>query len=291
MDNELTYHIENRQNRKIIVTNQYFNKQQIIMEVDVIIKSCKALVSEALITETDVYWVLGYDDEKDSFYMSVNAGNNRCELEVDIKRLLKETIDCIRNNLLLNKCEYLNSLIIETYQLLFDEYLQKDIQIFSDIPVKCYTVVKSNNQTLGYASRAILDLNDITILEYTGKKILAENNYSCAVDIMILVNNKKTVYTNLIIKDSYHNEQDIGAYTFKSKIASTFTDLNSNDNQYVQKDFSYLNVSNTLTSLSLMVRYVSDNNPFETIIKYKKDIKPEIKLININKAIVKEYLV
>ena len=273
--------IEKRNGERFIITNQKYKGKDITIKLESIIKSAFVKVQAILIETKEIFWALNHEETDDKYYIDLLLESMTYRLQIDINVLIDELVSCIQNNKMIETCKYLNKKINEVYQVAYEDYLSKGKVIYSDIPVEGLCTLTSGDQSLGYATRYIIDVNRLSLLEYTGKMITGEN-----LKVQITTGDYLSVFnvSNDKIEEILYDEiYRIGYCTLRGLNSDFFaTDIE-------KKEYAKLQVSNSNMSLRAMLDYLIDNNSIDEITRYTMSMKPKLKLANINNFMVKEY--
>lgn len=273
--------IEKRNGERFIITNQKYKGKDITIKLESIIKSAFVKVQAILIETKEIFWALNHEETNDKYYIDLLLESMTYRLQIDINVLIDELVSCIQNNKMIETCKYLNKKINEVYQVAYKDYLSKGKIIYSDIPVEGLCTLTSGDQSLGYATRYIIDVNRLSLLEYTGKMIAGEN-----LKVQITTGDYLSVFnvSNDKIEEILYDEiYRIGYCTLRGLNSDFFaTDIE-------KKEYAKLQVSNSNMSLRAMLDYLIDNNSIDEITRYTMSMKPKLKLANINNFMVKEY--
>ena len=272
--------IEKRNGERFIITNQKHKGKDITIKLESIIKSAFVKVQAILIETKEIFWALNHEETDDKYYIDLLLESMTYRLQIDINVLIDELVSCIQNNKMIETCKYLNKKINEVYQVAYEDYLSKGKIIYSDIPVEGLCTLTSGDQSLGYATRYIIDVTRLSLLEYTGKMIAGEN-----LKVEITTGDYLSVFnvSNNNIEILYDEIYRIGYCTLKGLNSDFFaTDIE-------KKEYAKLQVSNSNMSLRAMLDYLIDNNSIDEITRYTMSMKPKLKLANINNFMVKEY--
>ena len=273
--------IEKRNGERFIITNQKYKGKDITIKLESIIKSAFVKVQAILIETKEIFWALNHEETDDKYYIDLLLESMTYRLQIDINVLIDELVSCIQNNKMIETCKYLNKKINEVYQVAYEDYLSKGKVIYSDIPVEGLCTLTSGDQSLGYATRYIIDVNRLSLLEYTGKMITGEN-----LKVQITTGDYLSVFnvSNDKIEEILYDEiYRIGYCTLRGLNSDFFaTDIE-------KKEYVKLQVSNSNMSLRAMLDYLIDNNSIDEITRYTMSMKPKLKLANINNFMVKEY--
>ena len=273
--------IEKRNGERFIITNQKYKGKDITIKLESIIKSAFVKVQAILIETKEIFWALNHEETDDKYYIDLLLESMTYRLQIDINVLIDELVSCIQNNKMIETCKYLNKKINEVYQVAYEDYLSKGKVIYSDIPVEGICTLTSGDQSLGYATRYIIDVNRLSLLEYTGKMITGEN-----LKVQITTGDYLSVFnvSNDKIEEILYDEiYRIGYCTLRGLNSDFFaTDIE-------KKEYAKLQVSNSNMSLRAMLDYLIDNNSIDEITRYTMSMKPKLKLANINNFMVKEY--
>ena len=273
--------IEKRNGERFIITNQKYKGKDITIKLESIIKSAFVKVQAILIETKEIFWALNHEETDDKYYIDLLLESMTYRLQIDINVLIDELVSCIQNNKMIETCKYLNKKINEVYQVAYEDYLSKGKIIYSDIPVEGLCTLTSGDQSLGYATRYIIDVNRLSLLEYTGKMIVGEN-----LKVQITTGDYLSVFnvSNDKIEEILYDEiYRIGYCTLRGLNSDFFaTDIE-------KKEYAKLQVSNSNMSLRAMLDYLIDNNSIDEITRYTMSMKPKLKLANINNFMVKEY--
>lgn len=273
--------IEKRNGERFIITNQKYKGKDITIKLESIIKSTFVKVQAILIETKEIFWALNHEEADDKYYIDLLLESMTYRLQIDINVLIDELVSCIQNNKMIETCKYLNKKINEVYQVAYEDYLSKGKVIYSDIPVEGICTLTSGDQSLGYATRYIIDVNRLSLLEYTGKMITGEN-----LKVQITTGDYLSVFnvSNDKIEEILYDEiYRIGYCTLRGLNSDFFaTDIE-------KKEYAKLQVSNSNMSLRAMLDYLIDNNSIDEITRYTMSMKPKLKLANINNFMVKEY--
>ena len=273
--------IEKRNGERFIITNQKYKGKNITIKLESIIKSAFVKVQAILIETKEIFWALNHEETDDKYYIDLLLESMTYRLQIDINVLIDELVSCIQNNKMIETCKYLNKKINEVYQVAYEDYLSKGKVIYSDIPVEGICTLTSGDQSLGYATRYIIDVNRLSLLEYTGKMIAGEN-----LKVQITTGDYLSVFnvSNDKIEEILYDEiYRIGYCTLRGLYSDFFaTDIE-------KKEYAKLQVSNSNMSLRAMLDYLIDNNSIDEITRYTMSMKPKLKLANINNFMVKEY--
>ena len=273
--------IEKRNGERFIITNQKYKGKDITIKLESIIKSAFVKVQAILIETKEIFWALNHEETDDKYYIDLLLESMTYRLQIDINVLIDELVSCIQNNKMIETCKYLNKKINEGYQVAYEDYLSKGKVIYSDIPVEGICTLTSGDQSLGYATRYIIDVNRLSLLEYTGKMIAGEN-----LKVQITTGDYLSVFnvSNDKIEEILYDEiYRIGYCTLRGLNSDFFaTDIE-------KKEYAKLQVSNSNMSLRAMLDYLIDNNSIDEITRYTMSMKPKLKLANINNFMVKEY--
>ena len=273
--------IEKRNGERFIITNQKYKGKDITIKLESVIKSAFVKVQAILIETKEIFWALNHEETDDKYYIDLLLESMTYRLQIDINVLIDELVSCIQNNKMIETCKYLNKKINEVYQVAYKDYLSKGKVIYSDIPVEGICTLTSGDQSLGYATRYIIDVNRLSLLEYTGKMIAGENlKVQITTEDYLSVFNVSNDKTEEILYDEIYR---IGYCTLRG-LNSDFlmTDIE-------KKEYIKLQVSNSNMSLRAMLDYLIDNNSIDEITRYTMSMKPKLKLANINNFMVKEY--
>ena len=273
--------IEKRNGERFIITNQKYKGKDITIKLESVIKSAFVKVQAILIETKEIFWALNHEETDDKYYIDLLLESMTYRLQIDINVLIDELVSCIQNNKMIETCKYLNKKINEVYQVAYKDYLSKGKVIYSDIPVEGICTLTSGDQSLGYATRYIIDVNRLSLLEYTGKMIAGENlKVQITTEDYLSVFNVSNDNTEEILYDEIYR---IGYCTLRG-LNSDFlmTDIE-------KKEYIKLQVSNSNMSLRAMLDYLIDNNSIDEITRYTMSMKPKLKLANINNFMVKEY--
>ena len=273
--------IEKRNGERFIITNQKYKGKDITIKLESIIKSAFVKVQAILIETKEIFWALNHEETDDKYYIDLLLESMTYRLQIDINVLIDELVSCIQNNKMIETCKYLNKKINEVYQVAYEDYLSKGKVIYSDIPVEGLCTLTSGDQSLGYATRYIIDVNRLSLLEYTGKMIAGENlKVQITTGDYLSVFNVSNDKTKEILYDEIYR---IGYCTLRGLNSDFFaTDIE-------KKEYVKLQVSNSNMSLRAMLDYLIDNNSIDEITRYTMSMKPKLKLANINNFMVKEY--
>lgn len=273
--------IEKRNGERFIITNQKHKGKDITIKLESIIKSAFVKVQAILIETKEIFWALNHEETDDKYYIDLLLESMTYRLQIDINVLIDELVSCIQNNKMIETCKYLNKKINEVYQVAYKDYLSKGKIIYSDIPVEGICTLTSGDQSLGYATRYIIDVTKLSLLEYTGKMISGENlKVQITTGDYLSVFNVSNDKTKEILYDEIYR---IGYCTLKGLNSDFFaTDIE-------KKEYAKLQVSNSNMSLRAMLDYLIDNNSIDEITRYTMSMKPKLKLANINNFMVKEY--
>lgn len=273
--------IEKRNGERFIITNQKYKGKDITIKLESIIKSAFVKVQAILIETKEIFWALNHEETDDKYYIDLLLESMTYRLQIDINVLIDELVSCIQNNKMIETCKYLNKKINEVYQVAYEDYLSKGKVIYSDIPVEGICTLTSGDQSLGYATRYIIDVNRLSLLEYTGKMIAGENlKVQITTGDYLSVFNVSNDKTKEILYDEIYR---IGYCTLRGLNSDFFaTDIE-------KKEYAKLQVSNSNMSLRAMLDYLIDNNSIDEITRYTMSMKPKLKLANINNFMVKEY--
>lgn len=273
--------IEKRNGERFIITNQKYKGKDITIKLESIIKSAFVKVQAILIETKEIFWALNHEETDDKYYIDLLLESMTYRLQIDINVLIDELVSCIQNNKMIETCKYLNKKINEVYQVAYKDYLSKGKIIYSDIPVEGLCTLTSGDQSLGYATRYIIDVNRLSLLEYTGKMIAGEN-----LKVQITTGDYLSVFnvSNDKIEEILYDEiYRIGYCTLRGLNSDFFaTDIE-------KKEYVKLQVSNSNMSLRAMLDYLIDNNSIDEITRYTMSMKPKLKLANINNFMVEEY--
>ena len=273
--------IEKRNGERFIITNQKYKGKDITIKLESVIKSAFVKVQAILIETKEIFWALNHEETDDKYYIDLLLESMTYRLQIDINVLIDELVSCIQNNKMIETCKYLNKKINEVYQVAYKDYLSKGKVIYSDIPVEGICTLTSGDQSLGYATRYIIDVNRLSLLEYTGKMIAGENlKVQITTGDYLSVFNVSNDKTKEILYDEIYR---IGYCTLRGLNSDFFaTDIE-------KKEYAKLQVSNSNMSLRAMLDYLIDNNSIDEITRYTMSMKPKLKLANINNFMVKEY--
>lgn len=273
--------IEKRNGERFIITNQKYKGKDITIKLESIIKSAFVKVQAILIETKEIFWALNHEETDDKYYIDLLLESMTYRLQIDINVLIDELVSCIQNNKMIETCKYLNKKINEVYQVAYEDYLSKGKVIYSDIPVEGICTLTSGDQSLGYATRYIIDANRLSLLEYTGKMIAGENlKVQITTEDYLSVFNVSNDKTEEILYDETYR---IGYCTLRG----LNTDFLMTDIE--KKEYTKLQVSNSNMSLRAMLDYLINNNSIDEITRYTMSMKPKLKLANINNFMVKEY--
>ena len=272
--------IEKRNGERFIITNQKYKGKDITIKLESIIKSAFVKVQAILIETKEIFWALNHEETDDKYYIDLLLESMTYRLQIDINVLIDELVSCIQNNKMIETCKYLNKKINEVYQVAYEDYLSKGKVIYSDIPVEGICTLTSGDQSLGYATRYIIDVTRLSLLEYTGKMIAGEN-----LKVEITTGDYLSVFnvSNNNIEILYDETYRIGYCALRGLYTDFFV------TGVEKKEYVKLQVSNSNMSLRAMLDYLIDNNSIDEITRYTMSMKPKLKLANINNFMVKEY--
>ena len=294
----MKYNIEKRNGDYFIITDQKYKDNTIVINLSSVIKVESICIQETLVISNLATWSLLYDEIHEKLFMCLDIENfegiNNYLEEIDIITFINECVSCVQNNIMLDKCEYINLLINKTYNAAFYDCIKNHSCILhsSDNIINGFVEIIYNNKVLGYASRFILKKNAITILEYTGKDLIKlVSLYD--LQLKFRIKNKDIsidldLACNIISEDDSVNvlENILGYYELKKVL---ITDFSCKKNEDDMPEIYPLNVMINPINNMAMHTYVINNNDMDDITKYKISIKPKVKLLDINKIIVEEY--
>lgn len=285
----IKYNIEKRNGDYYIITDQTYKGDKIIINLSSIILTEEIQLVNIALEKSELVWLLRYDDISHEIFMDLLVDINEgytFSIELDIQELMKECVDCIKENKLLDNCKMINSAVNKLFDMAFKSLMNDNSLIYSDRILNGNVIVKHASKILGYASRFVINKNNFSILEYVGKKIDSNN-----VSIEIYYDNFQIgILTTENISDQIYNNNDANQlkyYSFKGmEMISPLPDEKAQ--KCIKKSYS-LNVCNTFKKPESMYQYILNNNTAEDITKYKISMKPAIKLVNINDFMIREF--
>ena len=269
-------------------SDQTYKGNTIIIDLSAIILTEEIQVVTISLERSTMIWLLRYDENTKEVFMDllidIDEGYT-FSIKLDIQELIKECIDCVKENKLLDNCEMINSTISKLFNMAFKSLINDRHLIYSNRILNGNVIVKHANKILGYASRFIINKNNFSILEYVGKRIDSNN-----VSIEIYYDKFQIgILTTENISDEMYNNttNQLKYYSFKGmEIISPLPDEKAQE--YVKNPYN-LNVCSVLKKPESMYQYILNNNTAEDITKYKISMKPAIKLVNINDFMIREF--
>lgn len=287
--------IEQRDDGRYIVTGETTSKgESIVIKLESEIDSQMIIYGTGeVFNNITLSWILNHSEEKGMFIelIAVNRmKTNRETVEIDEQECIDELVNMVKDNGVLEDCDSIQKAICESYNKLFDSYLENDRILHSNVIVDGLVEVKDNNKILGHGTRFIINNDTLTICEYTGKTI----PLNVLPQVNIYKNNKKIICESKThlrnpssnISNEVFNENDSIGYM-------VYAIDHILDSSYNKKDIEYpkLKVPYYFSDNLNMVSYIKSQNTPEDIIKYKIALKGKVEILNINKYMVNEYLV
>lgn len=283
----INYNIEKRNEDYYIITDQTYKGNIITINLSAIILTEEIQVKSE---KSTMIWLLRYNENTKEVFMDLLIDVDRGYtffIKLDIQELIKECVDCVKENKLLDNCKMINSVINKLFDMAFKSLIKDQHLIYSNRILNMNVIVKYNDKILGYASRFVIDKNNFSILEYVGKKIEFNN---ILIEIYYDKFKISILTTENVSDENYNNNVDnqLKYYSFKHIEMITQPLLDEEIEKHIKKSYA-LNVCNSFNKPELMYQYILNNNTIEDIIKYKISMKPAIKLININDFMIKEF--
>lgn len=289
--------IEHRSDGYYIITEEKTDKNEAIViklnsELDNQLISCSSVHNnDVVMTNLDLTWTLKHENN-DTLYIELKAKNRLKEYieryTIDSNTCINELTSMVKNKGTLEDCEEIQKAMYKSYNKLFQVFLENDKVLHSNIIVEGVVKVKDNNKVLGHGTRFIINKDEVTVCEYTGKDV---SPYIYP-NLVIL---KGTTRINIATSENlgqnsavFASQDDIGYLKYKVQIASQRLSHSS-----VMENIKYpkLKVSYVYTDKESMITYCKQNNSVNDIIKYKIALKGKVELLNIDEYMVREYLI
>lgn len=285
----IKYNIEKRNGDYYIITDQTYKGNTITIDLSAIILTEEIQVLTISLERSTMIWLLRYDENTKEVFMDLLIDIDKgytFSIKLDIQELIKECVDCVKENKLLDDCEMINSTISKLFNMAFKSLINDRHLIYSNRILNGNVIVKHANKILGYASRFVINKNNFSILEYVGKRIDSNN---VSIEIYYDKFQIGILTTENISNEMYNNNtaNQLKYYNFKGmEIISPLSDEKAQE--YVKNPYN-LNVCSVLKKPESMYQYILNNNTAEDITKYKISMKPAIKLVNINDFMIREF--
>lgn len=289
--------IEHRPDGYYIVTEEKTNKNEtIVIKLNSELDSQTISYStssgiDTMMNNLNLVWTLRHNDDL-GLYVEIEATNRlktyKETYSVNDNVCIDELVSIVKDNGTLEDCKEIQKAMYKTYNKLFLSFLENDRILHSNVIVEGLVKVKDNNKVLGHGTRFIINKNEITICEYTGKDI-SSHVYP---NLSIVKGSDNIKIATLEYLENGHqvfsSKDDIGYLKYKINTSSCTLEHVS-----VVEDIRYpnLKVPYNYTDKENMIEYCKKNNASQEIIKYKIALKGKVELLNIDEYMVNEYLI
>lgn len=284
--------IEHRSDGQYIVTEEKTNKNEtIVIKLDSELDNqliCYSVDRDAM-KNLSLSWKLRHDEDN-GLYIELEATNrlNRyIETSIiDDEACINELVSMVKNSGTLEDCIEIQQTIYESYNKLFYQFLENNRLLHSNIIINGLVEVKHKNNVLGHGTRFIINKDEVTICEYTGKSILTnilpqiniyKDNKKISCGAVDCVNNGLEVF---------NTNDDIGYIKYRISYSALESTSDIKDIQYPK-----LKVPYNYTDKENMIQYCKKNNTADALIKYKIALKGKVELLNIDRYMVNEFLI
>lgn len=283
----MTYRIENRYGENFVITDKKHDNKTITINISSIVLTDTVTVLKSVPIKEDFVWTLFYDESKKHLYMRLITEMMTFQTKVDLDKIVNELIKCVEENKTLANCKYVNECINKLYNDAFKYFFAEDTVILSNHIINDIAYVyNTNNKNIGCASRFILTSTSCYLFEYEGKiRDMDDVRY-----IEVIIGKKKIQFLKSAIEESIFTL--IGYYRISGILGQiSNVDESTKKERVIYEDIAHLNVKPNLLSLQDMKDYVVNSNKMQAIMDYKKTMKPSAIMININKYILKEFMI
>lgn len=266
-------------------------------EKDIVIKM-GSIISEVHIVEAitratyNLVWSLEEHTNDELLTLKGKIDGEIFNFDLNKEFIVRQFCKMVQDNLTLETCTYLTTMLEKCYNSIFLHFFNKKGYFFANnIPIESYAVIKSKGKILGAASRFSFNTSDILQLyEYTGKEITSDTediNISIVIDdshVKFRVNNNVDFVENREFNPEMHM---LGYLGYKARIYG----INDNDSIEVPEIAKLNNLPKSFTNVEEMNSYIRNNNSAEEITAYKISLKPKVEIIDINRFMLREFMV
>lgn len=210
------------------------------------------------------------------------------DFDLNKEIIVKQFCNMIKQSLTLESCNYLKMMMQKCFNTIFEHfYKQKGEVLTSSIPIDSYVEIREKGKVLGAASRfSFTSTGMLQLYEYTGKEI--NSNMELIAHAVIDDNeiNFKTRTETIGATIFNPREQALGYIDLPARIyGSHETEIEAPEMNLLSK------VPMTYTTSEKMLEYILRNNTPEEITAYKMSLKPKIRLMDVNKFMLREFTV
>lgn len=282
--------IEHRSDGDYIITGETTVKgESIVVKLNSEVDSQLIVYkTQDMTTNINLSWLLNYNEEL-GIYIELLAVNrlktNKAIAQIDNETCVNELVNMIKNNGTLEDCGSIQKAIYDSYNTLFESYLENERILHSNIIVEGIVEVKDQNKVLGHGTRFIINGDQLIICEYAGKSIPINvlpqiNIYKN--DTMITLEPREHMYN---VNNNSNDVSDISYLAYKIN--------NDHALNYSYKTLEYPNLSVPYhySDKHGMIQYIRKHNTPAEIVKYKIALKGKVEILNINKYMVNEFLI
>lgn len=285
----MSYSYETRGNDTYILTGKKAKDKDIVIKLGSLITDMQ-LLDAATRTSYALTWTIEKNNEDDKkINLKGEIDNNSYFFEMDGEKIVKELSDMVIKNQTLESCNTLSDSLEKGFNKICSNMLvDKGIFLCSSNPINAYTLVKHKGKTIGTASRiSYSSSNILSIYEYVGKDL----NRDMEIEVHAVIDNFHIKFRTSTLTDSEYdiynsNEHTLGYFNYNAFIGF----IKENESIEVPK-ISPINVPKSYTNIDNMNEYVKDNNSINDIERYRISLKPKVETIDINKFMLREFLV
>lgn len=282
----MTYKIVNRYGEIFVVTDKKYDNKTITVNISSIVLTDTITVLKTMPIKEDFVWTLFFNEENSQLYMKLITESMTFQTKMDLDKTIEELVKCVEENKTLSNCIYINEIINKLYNDAFKFFFEDNIVLLSNHIVKDIAYVYNlNNKNIGCASRFIITPTCCYLLEYEGRgKDVEDMKY-----IEVIIGKKRIQFLKSKIEESFFS---IIGYYEVTGILGQICDLDEVKKERINiEEVTPLKVKPNLISLIDMKDYVVSSNNVETLLSYKKTMKPSVSMININKYILKDFMI
>lgn len=284
--------IENREDGRYIITDKKTDKNKnIVIKLDEMIEEDLVFFTTANSTvNVNISWFLKHDTKNGLYIELKSIDDNHLIIAKISEECIDELADMVKNNGFLEDCKEIQKAIYDSYNKLFIKCLESNCLICSNRIVEGIISVSESNTVLGHGTRFIINRNDILICEYTGKSIIRNINPTLYIHVgerkMKYICNKCLITNN---RDVFNSEDDIGYIKYAGVLVSGLS-INKQEND-LELEYPKLKTPYIFTDRKSMRMYCMKNNTSDEIIKYKIALKGKVKILDVNKYMINEFLI
>lgn len=294
----MSYSYETRGEDIYLLTGHKNKDKNIVIKLGATLQ--ETTVTDALTrTSYSLVWKLEKGEKDEELNINGYIDGSTYNIKVDTKEIVTQLVNVVNSNLTLEGCPLIINSINNTYNEVFNDFLNsKGVLLCSNNIVNGYIVVRNKGKILGTASRFIYNaLNDLKICEYVGKTINAEMNLETSLivgDSLVKFRRRGQFTTsNNNASDELIYDPDIetlGYFGYEAGIYNITDDSIEVSNEEAPEIFK-IKVPQYFTTSEEMNNYCKENNSIEDIERYRISLKPKVQLIDINKFMLREFTI